>query len=173
MVFKHTQADWDCRDIDVAHSNGLVHKRGHEDGLPNYHEQRRDGFTVTICQRCHPRIPGHLIDLLKDGTGIGPADIDEYFSISNVYPLFNALPRAYSSTGRQQEEREKIFRHAMELPMNPHPHHAGKTLCVALGYQWDIDKWQPDEQTIQELYEQRRRRSESKYSGFSSRGSSE
>lgn len=142
---KPEHAEWDCREINVPHSPSLVHSYGMEDGLPNYYEQQRGHVHVTICQKCHPRIPGHLIDLLLDGTGIGPDDMPQYFEIKGVEPLFDALPMAYSSSGKSRNQRERIFRYAMQDGHNPYQFHAGKTLRASLGYQHGIEPWKPDE----------------------------
>lgn len=126
----------------MRHSDALANERGQEGGLPNYRGQQRYNYIITIRQRCHPRIPGHLIDLLNDETGIEKEDIGRYFEIEDVSTLSEALLKAYLSTGNNPEKREKIYRSSMQIEMNPRTNHARKTLQVAPGYQWDIERWQ-------------------------------
>lgn len=127
---------WDCREISVPHSRSLVHKRGVEDGLPNYAAQQSDEVRVTICTKCHPRIPGHIVNIM-------PEDIEGYFAIEDTGDLFDALPTGFSGTGASRTFRERIMGYCVEGSYNPHRGHAGKTFQAALGYQLDRPEWQP------------------------------
>lgn len=130
---------WDCRDMPVPHSSSLVHERGLEDGLPNYAAQQAGKVEVTICEKCHPRIPGHIINIMPD-------NIEMYFSISDTSELFDTLPRGFSGSGASRKIRERIMEHCVSGRYNPNRGHAGKTLQTSLGYQMDRPEWQPDDE---------------------------
>jgi len=127
---------WDCRDIPVPHSVNLVHEQSSEDGLPNYAAQQAGKVEVTICQKCHPRIPGHIINIMPD-------NIEMYYSIRETSELFDVLPAGFSGSGASRNIREQIMEYCVNGLYNPHRGHAGKTLQIALGYQLDRPEWQP------------------------------
>lgn len=129
---------WDCREIDVPHTAGLVHERGTEDGLPNYAAQKDGQVRVTICSKCHPRIPGHIVTVMPD-------TLEAYFGIEDTDELFDALPRGFSGSGASRNIRERIMRHCVNGPYNPYQGHAGKTFRAALAYQLDRPEWKPTE----------------------------
>lgn len=129
---------WDCREIDVPHTTRLVHEREMEDGLPNYTAQRDDEVRVTICSKCHPRIPGHLVNVMPD-------TLERYFQIADTSELFDELPRGFSATGASRSIRERIMKCCVDGPYNPCQGHAGKTFRASLAYQLDRPEWKPTE----------------------------
>ena len=133
---------WDCRRIDVRHTTQLTHEKGTEDGLPNYAFQNDGTVRVTVCNKCHPRLPGHIMNIEIEG-------LEDYFEIADTGTLFTELPDGISGTGASAAIREKVFRYCVMDPYNPHNGHAGKTLQAALGYQWDRDAWKPDEADLE------------------------
>lgn len=134
---------WDCREVDIPHSPNLEHERGKEDGLPNYGAQLDGHVRVTICKKCHPRIPGHLVDIIPD-------NMERYFEIQDTTELMDALPRGVSGTGASKKIREKLMERCVRGRFNPVRGHAGRSFRVSLGYQWDRSEWQPDESVVLE-----------------------
>jgi hypothetical protein len=129
-------AVWSCHDADVPHSRHNVHERGTEDGLPFY-PLIEDGLVqVTICQKCHGRIPGHMIR-------VRPDDLEEYFEIVSVEELFKRLPSGHVGSGTSQTFHRRLFELAMSAPYSPYPDHAGRTLQASLVHQWEEDDLQP------------------------------
>ena len=142
---------WDCRNIDVPHSDGLTHERGIEDGLPFYEAQIRDKIRVTVCSKCHPRIPGHIFT-------IEPDDLEQYFTYPRHDDLFEALPCGYTGTGASESFRKRIFYSSMRCQYNPYSNHAGKTLQVSLAHQWGRESLLPAdyERAVERMFKKER-----------------
>lgn len=92
---------------------------------------------MTICSKCHLRIPGHIMTVMPD-------TLEPYFAIEGTDELFDALPRGFSGSGASRNIRERIMRYCVSGPYNLQGH-AGKTFRAALAYQLDRPEWRPTE----------------------------
>jgi len=127
---------WSCHDVDVPHSEYNTHERGVEDGLPFYPLTEDGLIRVTICQKCHGRIPGHMMN-------IRPDDLDQYFKIQSTDELFSTLPSGYVGTGTSVTFHQRLFEAAMSPTYSLYPNHAGHTLQASLIHQWGDENLQP------------------------------
>jgi len=132
---------WDCRGLPVQHGR-LVHDEDIEDGLPNYASQQRGLVRVTICNKCHPRIAGHM--------NIEPPNVEQYFEIADLDALVDALPHGITGdSGSKQHRYKLLLGKCVYDDYNPAQGHAGRTFKLCLAYQWGRSDWQPRDYEIQ------------------------
>jgi len=130
---------WTCRGANVPHMYGNTHTQDIEDGVPFYPLQQQGYVRVTVCPKCHGRLPGHMINLDP-----GRDRLERYFQIESVDRLFEILPSGYVGTGTSRQAHRRLFEYCMYQPYSLYPNHAGRSLQASLVHQWDDPTLRPD-----------------------------